>query len=74
MLLKDTNFAYDVYYGVLTGTVRTNNGVIKEQIKEQMKILHDKKKIAELGLEQGVGFVPTTKTKSVTQEQLALVT
>jgi len=28
--------------------------VIKEQIKEQMKILHDKKKIAQLGLEQGV--------------------
>src|SRR5882672_9717589 len=43
MLLKDSNFAYDIYYGVLTGTVRTNNGVIKEQIKEQMKILHDKK-------------------------------
>jgi HEAT repeat protein len=58
LLLKDTNFAYDVYYGVLTGTMRTNNGVIKEQIKEQMKILHDKKKVAELGLEQGVGFIP----------------
>jgi len=58
MLLKDPNFAYDVYYGVLTGTVRTNNGPIKEQIKEQLKILHDKKKIAELGLEQGVGFIP----------------
>src|SRR6266403_11647 len=58
MLLKDANFAYDVYYGVLTGTMRTNNGVVKAQIKEQMKILHDKKKIAELGLEQGVGFIP----------------
>ncbi|MCU1240761.1 MAG: hypothetical protein JWO71_1487 [Candidatus Acidoferrum typicum] len=58
MLLKDTNFAYDVYYGVLTGTMRTNNGVVKEQIKEQLKLLHDKKKIAELGLEQGVGFIP----------------
>jgi HEAT repeat protein len=58
MLLKDPNFAYDVYYGVLTGTVRTSNGAIKEQIKEQLKILHDKKKIAELGLEQGVGFIP----------------
>jgi len=23
MLLKDSNFAYDIYYGVLTGTVRT---------------------------------------------------
>ena len=58
LLLKDANFAYDVYYGVLTGTMRTNNGVIKEQIKEQMKILHDKKKLAELGLEQGIGFIP----------------
>jgi len=56
--LKDSNFAYDIYYGVLTGTVRTNNGVIKEQIKEQMKLLHDKKKIAQLGLEQGIGFIP----------------
>jgi HEAT repeat protein len=58
MLLKDSNFAYDIYYGVLTGTMRTNNGVVKEQIKEQMKILHDKKKIAQLGLEQGIGFIP----------------
>jgi HEAT repeat protein len=58
LLLKDADFAYDVYYGVLTGTVRTNKGVVKEQIKDQLKILHDKKKIAELGLEQGVGFIP----------------
>jgi len=58
LLLKDTNFAYDVYYGVLTGTMRTNDGAVKEQIKEQMKILHDKKKIAQLGLEQGIGFIP----------------
>lgn len=58
MLLKDSRFAYDVYYGVLTGTMRTNNGMLKEQVKEQMKILHDKKKIAQLGLEQGIGFIP----------------
>jgi len=58
LLLKDTAYAYNVYYRVLTGTMRTNNGVIKEQIKEQLKVLHDKKKIAELGLEQGVGFIP----------------
>jgi hypothetical protein len=58
LLLKDTNFAYDVYYGVLTGTMRTNNGPLKEQVKQQMKMLHDKKKIAQLGLEQGVGFIP----------------
>jgi HEAT repeat protein len=58
LLLKDTAFAYDIYYGVLTGTMRTNNGVIKEQIRDQMKMMHDKKKIAELGLEQGIGFIP----------------
>jgi hypothetical protein len=58
LLLKDTNFAYDIYYGVLTGTMRTNDGAIREQIKEQMKMLHDKKKIAQLGLEQGIGFIP----------------
>jgi len=58
ILLKEANYAYDVYYNVLTGTMRTNNGVVKEQIKEQLKILRDKKKIAELGLEQGVGFIP----------------
>jgi len=33
--------------------------VVKEQIKEQMKILHDKKKIAQLGLEQGIGSYRT---------------
>ena len=58
LLLKDADFAYDVYYGVLTGTVRTNKGVVREQIRDQVKMLHDKKKIAELGLEQGVGFIP----------------
>ena len=56
--LKNSNFAYDIYYGVLTGTMRTDNGLVKEQLKEQMKILHDKKKIAQLGLEQGIGFIP----------------
>jgi HEAT repeat protein len=58
MLLKEADYAYDVYYNVLTGSMRTNNGVLKEQIKEQLKVLHNKKKIAELGLEQGVGFIP----------------
>ena len=58
LLLKNTDFAYDIYYGVLTGTVRTDKGVVKEQIKDQLKVLRDKKKIAELGLEQGIGFIP----------------
>src|SRR5260370_29286819 len=58
LLLKDTNFAYDVYYGVLTGTMRTHKGVIREQIKDQLKTLHDKKKVPELRLEPGLGFIP----------------
>jgi HEAT repeat protein len=58
LLLKNADFAYDVYYGVLTGTVRTDKGVVKQQIKDQLKVLRNKKTIAELGLEQGVGFIP----------------
>src|SRR5439155_18832122 len=54
MLLQDSESAYDVYYGVLTGSTRTNKGLIKEQLK----ILHDKKKMAEMGIEQGIGFIP----------------
>ena len=54
LLLKDLDSAYEVYYGVLTGTTRTNKGLIKEQLK----ILKDKKKLAEIGIEQGIGFIP----------------
>jgi HEAT repeat protein len=54
MLLKDVNSAYDVYYGVLTGSVRTNKGLIQEQLRT----LHDTKKLAQMGFEEGIGFVP----------------
>ena len=54
LLLKDSDCAYDIYYGVLTGNTRTSKGLIKEQLK----ILHDKKKMAQLGIEQGIGFIP----------------
>jgi len=54
MLLKDLDSAYEVYYGVLTGTTRTSKGLIKEQLK----ILKNKKKLAEIGVEQGIGFIP----------------
>ncbi len=52
--LRDLDSAYEVYYGVLTGTTRTNKGLVKEQLK----ILKDKKKLAEIGIEQGIGFIP----------------
>jgi HEAT repeat protein len=54
MLLKDSGSAYNVYYGLLTGSVRSNRGLIHEQ----MKTLQDPKKMAELGFEEGIGFVP----------------
>jgi HEAT repeat protein len=46
--------AYAVYYEFLTGERKTNKGLVKEQ----MKILRDPKKMAEVGVEQGVGFIP----------------
>jgi len=58
LLLKDADFAYDVYYGVLTGNVRTSKGIVKEQIKDQLKFCTTRRRFAELGLEQGVGFIP----------------
>jgi HEAT repeat protein len=53
MLMKDSR-AYDVYYDVLTGKARPNKGFIKEQLKP----FHDPKKVAALGFEEGIGFVP----------------
>jgi HEAT repeat protein len=54
MSLKDASSAYDIYYGVLTGGMRTNKGLVQEQLKT----LHDTKKLAQLGFEEGIGFVP----------------
>lgn len=58
LLLKDTPSAYDVFYGVLTGMTRTSKGVIRDEIHDQQRTLHDPKKMAELGIEQGIGFIP----------------
>jgi HEAT repeat protein len=46
--------AYDVYYEVLTGERKAGTGLIASQ----KSILKDPKKLAELGLAQGVGFIP----------------
>ena len=54
LLLKNASSAYDIYYGVLTGTMRPSRGLVHEQLKT----LHDTKKMAELGFEEGIGFVP----------------
>jgi HEAT repeat protein len=54
LLLKDASSAYDVYYGVLTGDRRTDKGLVKENLK----MFHDPKKLVQLGVEQGIGFIP----------------
>jgi HEAT repeat protein len=46
--------AYEVYFAVLTGERKTGRGLIAGQ--EEM--LKDRKKMAEFGFEQGIGFVP----------------
>jgi HEAT repeat protein len=46
--------AYDVYYEVLVGERKTGKGLVADQ----KKTLKDPKKMAELGVEGGIGFVP----------------
>ena len=46
--------AYQVYYAILTGERKTRHGVLVEQ----SKVLKDRKRMAQLGFEQGLGFVP----------------
>jgi HEAT repeat protein len=54
LLLLHDNVGYDIYYDVLTGERRASKGLLKEQLS----IFKDKKKLAELGFEQGIGFIP----------------
>ena len=46
--------AFEVYYEILTGERKTGNGMIADQ----MKTLKDPKKLAEMGVEGGIGFIP----------------
>jgi HEAT repeat protein len=46
--------AYEVYYAVLTGEKKSGTGLVEEQ----KKMLSDPKKMAQLGFEVGVGFIP----------------
>jgi HEAT repeat protein len=49
------NSAYDeVYYEVLMGERKARKGLISSQAS----LLHDPKKMAALGFEEGIGFIP----------------
>ena len=54
LLLLHDEVGYDTYYEVLTGEKRASKGLIKEQLDT----LKDKKKVAQMGFEEGIGFIP----------------
>jgi HEAT repeat protein len=54
LLLLHDDVGYDTYYEVLTGERRAGKGLIKEQLDT----LKDKKKMAQMGFEEGIGFIP----------------
>lgn len=54
LLLLHDDVGYDTYYEVLTGERRASKGLIKEQLDT----LKDKKKLAQMGFEEGIGFIP----------------
>jgi len=54
LLLLHDDVGYDTYYEVLTGERRASKGLIREQLDT----LKNKKKMAQLGFEEGIGFIP----------------
>jgi HEAT repeat protein len=54
LLLLHDSLGYDIYFAVLTGERRADKGMIKGQLDT----LKDKKQMAKLGFEEGIGFIP----------------
>lgn len=52
-VLKDP-LAYEVYYAILMGDKKTSAGMIQSQVDR----LKDPKQVAQMGLQEGIGFVP----------------
>lgn len=52
--LKDDKSAYDVYYELLTGERKSNDGLIARQLDT----LKNPKEMAQIGLSEGIGFIP----------------
>jgi HEAT repeat protein len=53
LMLKD-RAGYEIYYEILTGERKANKGFVKGQLST----LKDKKRMAEIGLDEGIGFIP----------------
>jgi len=54
LIVLGDNSGYDVFYAVLTGTQKTGESLVDQQ----KKVLSDPKKLAGLGFQAGLGFVP----------------
>jgi HEAT repeat protein len=52
-LMKDPT-AYEIYYAILMGDKKTSAGMIQAQVDR----LKDPKQVAQMGLQEGIGFVP----------------
>ena len=53
LLLKDPS-AYEIYYAIMMGDKKASAGLMESQINR----IKDPKQVAEMGISQGVGFVP----------------
>jgi HEAT repeat protein len=53
LLLKDSS-AYEVYFAILTGERKSSHGLVAGQLET----LKDPKKMALLGFQEGIGFIP----------------
>lgn len=52
--LNDSKSAYDIYYDLLTGERKSNDGLIAQQINT----LKDPKELAKIGFSEGIGYIP----------------
>jgi len=52
-VMKDP-LAYEIYYAILIGDKKTSAGMIQSQVDR----LKDPKQVAQMGLQEGIGFVP----------------
>jgi HEAT repeat protein len=52
--MKDAGPAYEVYFDLLTGGRKSEDGLVAQQLKT----LKDPKALAEIGVSEGIGFIP----------------
>jgi len=50
--------AYEVFYEVLIGERKSTEGLVKGLVNQGMETLKDRKKIAQFGFEEAIGYVP----------------